>query len=84
LRAIQKTTKIYKCYNARYCNFTRGELLCGDLFMNYKKPNKTSLVDRKEDLNASIEKLRHFEIGTVYPGHGKPFLLEDFFTENKI
>lgn len=60
----------------------RGELFCGDLFMNNKKPDKSSLVDGKEDLNASIEKLRHFEIGTVYPGHGEPFLLEDFFKEN--
>lgn len=57
----------------------KGELLCGDLFMNHKKPDKSSLVDIKDDLNASIEKLRHFEIGTVYPGHGEPFLIEEFF-----
>ncbi|MFX0210165.1 MAG: MBL fold metallo-hydrolase [Candidatus Hodarchaeota archaeon] len=58
---------------------TDGMLFCGDLFMNFKKPNRSSLVDRKEDLNASIEKLKEYEIDLVYPGHGSSFALADFF-----
>lgn len=53
-----------------------GDLFCGDLFMNGKK---SSMVDEKEELNASIEKLNNFEIGNVYPGHGSPFALTDYF-----
>ncbi|MFX0015803.1 MAG: MBL fold metallo-hydrolase [Promethearchaeota archaeon] len=56
-----------------------GALFCGDLFMNLKKPGRSSLVDRKEDLNASIEKLKGYEINLVYPGHGSVFVLADFF-----
>jgi len=58
---------------------TDGVLFCGDLFMNLKRPDKSSLIDRKEDLDASIEKLKNYEISTVYPGHGSPFTLIDFF-----
>ena len=60
-----------------------GVLFCGDLFMNFKRPDKSSLIDRKEDLDASIEKLKHFAISTVYPGHGSPFTLTDFFEPQK-
>lgn len=53
-----------------------GELFCGDLFMNSEK---SSLIDDKEQLYASIERLKEFEITTIYPGHGEPFSLEDFW-----
>ncbi len=56
-----------------------GLLFCGDLFMNFKKPDKSSLIDDKEDLNASIEKLKNFNIISVYPGHGAPFALTDYY-----
>ncbi len=57
-----------------------NDLFCGDLFMNTgKKPAKSSLIDIKEDLNASVEKLREFQINTVYPGHGPSFELETFW-----
>jgi glyoxylase-like metal-dependent hydrolase (beta-lactamase superfamily II) len=57
-----------------------GDLFCGDLFMNGKK---SSMVDEREKLNASIEKINTFEIGIVYPGHGSPFALTDFFGSQK-
>jgi len=60
-----------------------GVLFCGDLFMNFKKPDKSSLIDRKEDLDASIEKLKDHDINTVYPGHGLPFTLADFYETRK-
>jgi glyoxylase-like metal-dependent hydrolase (beta-lactamase superfamily II) len=37
---------------------TNGVLFCGDLFMNLKRPDRSSLIDRKEDLDASIESFR--------------------------
>ena len=55
-----------------------GDLYCADILGNNKKPEKGSLVDDKEQFNASIEKLEDFEINTVYPGHGKPFLMKEF------
>ena len=50
-----------------------GDLICGDLFTNIKKPELNSIMDNPETANLSIEKLRNLEINTVYPGHGKPF-----------
>jgi hydroxyacylglutathione hydrolase len=53
-----------------------GDLFCGDLFNNTKKPEKASLIQDPDKLEASVEKLRALEIKTVYPGHGKPFRME--------
>ncbi len=61
---------------------TGGDLFCGDLLDNMGKPAKTTIVDDSAELDASVEKLRTLEIKTVYPGHGKPFQMEQF-VENK-
>jgi hydroxyacylglutathione hydrolase len=53
-----------------------GDLFCGDLFNNTKKPEKASLIQDADKLEASVEKLRALEFKTVYPGHGKPFRME--------
>lgn len=53
-----------------------GDLFCGDLFNNSKKPEKASLVQDQDKLEASVENLRALEIKTVYPGHGKPFKMD--------
>lgn len=55
-----------------------GEFFCGDLLMNNNKPMKTSLIDCLSDLDASIEKVKSLNIGSVYPGHGEPFPMEQF------
>lgn len=55
---------------------TNGDFFCGDLFDNTKKSGKTTLIQNREKLEASIKKLGVLEINTVYPGHGKPFKLE--------
>ncbi|NPD89318.1 MAG: MBL fold metallo-hydrolase [Asgard group archaeon] len=57
---------------------SEGALFCGDLLENTKEPAKFSLIDNKEEYNESIEKLKQYQIRTVYPGHGKPFPLNDF------
>ena len=50
-----------------------GDLFCGDLFINTKKPELNSIIDDPIEANASVEKLKRYEISTVYPGHGTPF-----------
>ncbi|MGB7444324.1 MAG: MBL fold metallo-hydrolase [Coleofasciculaceae cyanobacterium] len=54
-----------------------GDLFCGDLMENRKKP-QLSIIDDAAAANASIEKLKSLGINTVYPGHGKPFIMEQF------
>jgi glyoxylase-like metal-dependent hydrolase (beta-lactamase superfamily II) len=52
-----------------------GDLFCGDLLENTRKPAVNSLGDDLDQLKASAERLKDFQIRTVYPGHGRPFLL---------
>jgi hydroxyacylglutathione hydrolase len=53
-----------------------GDLLCGDLFDNTKKPALSSIMDDPAAARASLEKLRRYTIHTVYPGHGRQFPAE--------
>ncbi len=55
-----------------------GDLFCGDLLTNTDRPAKNTLIDDSVELGASVEKLRALETKTVYPGHGKPFQMEQF------
>jgi hydroxyacylglutathione hydrolase len=57
---------------------TGGSLFCGDLLENSKKPAINSIMDDRAACEASLEKLRGFEIHTVYPGHGRPFPMDSF------
>ncbi len=57
---------------------SNGNLFCGDLFMNFKKPDKPTLIDSKEQLNASIEKVSQCNPNIIFPGHGKPFTFDHF------
>lgn len=50
-----------------------GELFCGDLFINTKKPSLNSIIDNQEEALASVEKIKNYNVSTVYPGHGNPF-----------
>ena len=52
-----------------------GDLFCGDLLTNGDNPALNSLMDDLAAAHASVEKLKRLEIYTVYPGHGKPFLM---------
>ncbi len=53
-----------------------GDLFCGDLFNNTKKPEKASIIQDPEKLETSVEKIKASEYETVYPGHGEPFRME--------
>ena len=50
-----------------------ADLFCGDLLVNTDEPVLNSLADDLAAANASIQKLGSMRIGTVYPGHGRPF-----------
>ncbi len=58
--------------------FAERALFCGDLLTNNGKPVLNSLMDDPAAAKASIERLKKLGIKTVYPGHGKPFLMEMF------
>lgn len=53
-----------------------GELFCGDLFENTKEPSLNSLMDDSTAAHASVAYLESLKISTVYPGHGKPFAMQ--------
>jgi hydroxyacylglutathione hydrolase len=55
-----------------------GDLFCGDLLGNINQPDFWSVMDDPETANASAAKLKTLEITTVYPGHGRPFPMEQF------
>ncbi len=57
-------------------------LFCGDLLGNIDKPKLWSIIDDPSAASASVEKLKNSGINTVYPGHGKPFLMEQFDRNN--
>jgi hydroxyacylglutathione hydrolase len=60
-----------------------GDLFCGDLLENTKKPAKNSLIADKNAFNASVEKLKSLEISTVYPGHGSSFPMDVFLSKEE-
>jgi glyoxylase-like metal-dependent hydrolase (beta-lactamase superfamily II) len=51
---------------------TAGDLVCGDLLYNWRKPS-VPICDDAEAHDASMEKLWGLHVVTVYPGHGRPF-----------
>ncbi len=55
-----------------------GELFCGDLLENKRKPKLNSLIDDPATANTSVDKLSKLVTRTVYPGHGKPFTMDVF------
>ncbi len=57
----------------------RGDFFCGDLLMNKKIPTKNDLIADQEAFEKSIDKLKMLNINIVYPGHGKPFPINEFF-----
>jgi hydroxyacylglutathione hydrolase len=57
---------------------TKGDLFCGDLLYNILGKPGIRFIDDLADYNVSIEKLKKLNVKTVYPGHGKPFPMEQF------
>ena len=61
---------------------TGGDLFCGDLLIDMDKPVLNEIIDNSAAANASVERLKSLNIHTVYPGHGKPFPMEQFIKNN--
>jgi len=55
-----------------------SDLFCGDLIINSKKPKLNSIIDDITAAQSSTEYLRSLNTKTVYPGHGKSFLMDQF------
>jgi len=55
---------------------SNGDFFCGDLFTNTERPVLNSIMDDLTAGQASVEKLKRFEIKTLYPGHGRPFSID--------
>lgn len=55
-----------------------GDLFCGDLLANTRKPAVWSIVDDQQAMSASVDKLNSLPVKRVYPGHGQPFPIEQF------
>jgi glyoxylase-like metal-dependent hydrolase (beta-lactamase superfamily II) len=53
-----------------------GDLFCGDLLANFGKPGFHMLIDDLTVARASVERLKKLGVKAVYPGHGKPFRME--------
>jgi glyoxylase-like metal-dependent hydrolase (beta-lactamase superfamily II) len=53
-----------------------GDLIGGDLLSNDKAP-RPQFADDRAAMAASISRLRSLGVGTVYPGHGHPFRLDE-------
>ncbi len=54
-----------------------GDVFCGDLLTNNGRPKRNALIDDAAEMDASIERLQALNVKTVYPGHGKPFKMEE-------
>jgi glyoxylase-like metal-dependent hydrolase (beta-lactamase superfamily II) len=50
-----------------------GDLFCGDLLVNVVRPSLHYYIDDVAQAHESIRKLSGLGVGTVYPGHGRPF-----------
>jgi len=62
---------------------TEGDLFCGDLLVNNKNLARNTLIDDQAEYDASVERLKTLGIGTVYPGHGRPFKMEQFWENSQ-
>jgi glyoxylase-like metal-dependent hydrolase (beta-lactamase superfamily II) len=56
----------------------KGDLFAGDTFVNNSNPSSARIVENTEQLENSLDKLSKMNIKTVYPGHGKPFFMDDY------
>ena len=54
-----------------------GDLCCGDLFWNTRRPRLHPFLNDLPAARASAERLRGFPVRSVYPAHGRPFKLSD-------
>jgi len=56
---------------------TDGVFFSGDFLENRTRPSVATLIDDSEALKAGFERVKKMNIRIVYPGHGKPFTLDE-------
>ena len=56
------------------------ELICGDIFLNVKKPVTVVNADDFKTLAKSVDRLKTIQLKMIYPGHGKPFEARQLFS----
>jgi len=54
-----------------------GDLFCGDLIDRSGGPTLNRIMDDAAAARAGVRKLRELATGTVYPGHGPPFSMNE-------
>jgi glyoxylase-like metal-dependent hydrolase (beta-lactamase superfamily II) len=54
-----------------------GTFFSGDFLENRTRPSVATLVDDAEALEASFKRVKKLNIRIVYPGHGKPFSMDE-------
>jgi len=54
-----------------------GALFSGDFLENRTRPSLATLVDDREALGASFERVKRLGVRIVYPGHGKAFTMDE-------
>ena len=54
-----------------------GDVIAGDTVSNMVKPGRSPFIWDRTQLRESIEKLKRMDLGTIYPGHGKPFTVAE-------
>ena len=59
-----------------------GDFIAGDILRNITKPALSPLIENLNDLDSSIERLKKMDIKMVYPGHGKPFIINELFQKH--
>jgi glyoxylase-like metal-dependent hydrolase (beta-lactamase superfamily II) len=61
-----------------------GDLFAGDTLMNARMNFILSgWAENHDELKSSVEQLMTLPVGTVYPGHLKPFSMEQFIKKNR-
>jgi hydroxyacylglutathione hydrolase len=53
-----------------------GDFFSGDFLENRSRPSIATLVDDRDALDASFERVKALDVRMVYPGHGAPFTLD--------
>jgi len=54
-----------------------GALFSGDFLEDRRRPSIATFVDDADALRASYERVKGLGVRVVYPGHGRPFALEE-------
>ncbi len=52
-------------------------LIAGDAFFNVLKPTVARIYEDRQAMEDSVQKIKDLGIKMIYPGHGKPFKLQD-------